>query len=336
MTRRHSWRRTAGLVAAGVVAALVASGCSSSSREASPASAPDRGKAAQPAQDNANAAQPAGAPAQAGGAAAQAPPQGNAAQAPTKVVPDDRAIVYTGTMNVQVSKVDEQANAAATIVQGARGFVGGDNRTINDSHKEARLVLRVPAAEFYNVLGRLSGLGEEVSRSVSTEDVTEQVADINSRVTTAQASVERVRALLARAQNLGEIVTLEAEVAKREAELESLKARQRKLADLTALSTITLVLATKDAPPVVKKAKKPDSGFVAGLKSGWRSFTASLEVLLQIVGALLPWLVALALPVALVLWLLRRGPVRSRPVHTAPAASVGNDEEERVPVAAGK
>jgi hypothetical protein len=170
---------------------------------------------------------------------------------------------------------------------------------------------------------------------VSTEDVTEQVADINSRVTTAQASVERVRALLARAQNLGEIVSLEAEVAKREAELESLKARQRKLADLTALSSITLVLTTKDAPPPKKVEPKPETGFLAGLKSGWRSFTASLEVLLQIVGALLPWLLALAVPVVLVMWLLRRGPVRRRAGRTA-SAPAAEDDGERVPVAAGK
>ena len=87
--------------------------------------------------------------------------------------------------------------------------------------------------------------------------------------------------------------------------LESLKGQQRSLDDLTALSTIAVTLlgkaAAKPAPP-----QAAQGGFLAGLKSGWKAFTASIKVILTVLGALLPFAVVLGVPVWLVLWWLRR------------------------------
>jgi hypothetical protein len=50
-------------------------------------------------------------------------------------------------------------------------------------------------------------------------------------------------------------------------------------------------------------------------------FVASTEVLLTVLGALLPFLVALAVPTVLIVWLLRRRrPVAAAPPTVAPAA----------------
>jgi hypothetical protein len=235
-------------------------------------------------------------------------------------VPETRSIIYTGTITVRVTKVDEAALRASAAATGAGGFVGGDERTSTSSRANAKLVLRVPADKFTDVLNTLHDLGKEESRSVSTQDVTEQVADVDARIANAQASVERVRALMARAQTIGEITSLESELSRREGDLESLKARKRKLDDLTALSTITLVLLGPDEPSA--PAKKADTGFLAGLKGGWSAFLASMEVLLTIIGALVPWLVALGIPLTLVWWLVRRSR-RNRPVQLVPAAAGG-------------
>jgi hypothetical protein len=91
----------------------------------------------------------------------------------------------------------------------------------------------------------ISKLGRDAhdeSRELSTDDVTDQVADLDARISTGQASVDRVRDLLAKAQNIGEIVSLESDLSRREADLESLKSRKHKLDDQTTLSTITAVL----------------------------------------------------------------------------------------------
>jgi hypothetical protein len=236
-----------------------------------------------------------------GGTAGKAEPG-----APAQVAIDSRSLIFTGTVTIQVSDVGRAASDVSTIATTAGGFVGGDERTSDKDRARARLILRVPSARFTGAVDGISKLGRDgrdSSRQLSTQDVSDQVTDLDARIATGQASVDRVRDLLARAQNLGEIVSLESELSRREADLESLKSRKRKLDDQTTLSTITAVLL---GPQAAGGAGGPETGFLAGLKAGWHALTASMGVLLTVLGALLPWLVGLGLPALAVRWTLRR------------------------------
>ncbi|MFC6014975.1 DUF4349 domain-containing protein [Plantactinospora solaniradicis] len=227
-----------------------------------------------------------------------------------------RAIVYTGSITVRVEDVDGKAAEAARIATGAGGFVGGDNRSSDESAAEATLQLRVPADRFAAVVDQLAGLGDTVRRDIKTDDVTEETLDLDARIATQKARVDSGRRLLAQAKSLTDLVMLEGELAKREADLASLEAKKRRLADLTALSTITAILLGPNA----QEDDEPATGFLAGLKGGWEAFVASLRVLLTVLGALLPWAIAMGLPVLGVFWLVRRLRARrSGPVPTAPS-----------------
>lgn len=226
-----------------------------------------------------------------------------------------RAIVYTGSITVRVADVDAKAAEAARIATEAGGFLGGDNRSSDESSAEATLQLRVPADRFATVVDRLAGLGDQVRRDIKTDDVTEQTLDLDARIATQRVRVESGRRLLAQAKSLSDLVMLESELAKRESDLASLEAKKRRLADLTALSTITAVLLGPTARE--EDDDEPTTGFLAGLKGGWEAFVASLKFLLTVLGALLPWIVALGLPVAGLFWLLRR--LRARRTPTVPA-----------------
>ncbi|GAA1806169.1 DUF4349 domain-containing protein [Planosporangium flavigriseum] len=251
-------------------------------------------------------------------------PDGKADSGIPKQVPvDSRALIFTGTVTIRVPDVGRAASDVSALATAAGGFIGGDDRTSDQDRSQARLTLRVPSARFTEVVSGISKLGrngKDESRQLSTQDVTDEVTDVDARIATGQASVNRVRELLARAQNISEIVSLESELARREADLESLKSRKRKLDDLTAMSAVTAVLLG----PQAAVTNKPETGFLAGLKAGWHAFTASMQVLLTVLGALLPFLLGAALPALAVVWALRRRrrPRPSRPDSepTAPAS----------------
>jgi hypothetical protein len=125
---------------------------------------------------------------------------------------------------------------------------------------------------------------------------------VASRVRNAQASVARIRALLSRATKLSDVVLLESEMATRQADLEALQARQRVLADQTALATLTVDLhAEGTAGPT-----EPDTGFLAGLAAGWDAFTGAAVVGLTALGALTPFLAIALLVLLVLLAVLRR------------------------------
>lgn len=273
---------TVTVLALSLTAAMAVGGCSAGGRSASSAQQAAGGKAA-----------PANQP---------------AAGAPVQYQVDKRALVYTGSMTVRVPDVDVAADKATAIGTTAGGFLGGDKRTSDSSRSEATLVLRVPAAKLNGVVSDLAGLGKQESRSINTDDVTDEMVDLDARITTQQASVNRTRALFAEAKTITEIASVEAELAKREADLGSLEARKRKLADVTTLSTITAILLGPQAAGPAET--KP--GFLTGLKVGWIAFVGAIMVMLTVLGFLLPFAVVLAIPGWIVWRILRR---RRRPVN---------------------
>jgi hypothetical protein len=220
------------------------------------------------------------------------------------VDPADRQVIRTATLAVRVENVRDAAQSAATIAQNAKGLVAGENRSLDEDRSVAEMTIRVPGDEFEATLTALSALGQEENRAIKTDDVTEASLDLDARITSQQASVNRVRALMARANTIGEIVSVEGELTRREAELAALVQRKRTLGDQVQYSTISLSLrgpaAVTPEPP-----QEDESGFLVGLKDGWNAFLSTVGAVLTVVGAILPFLLIVG-PLVVLFWWLRR------------------------------
>ncbi|MEU4604377.1 DUF4349 domain-containing protein [Kribbella sp. NPDC023972] len=206
-----------------------------------------------------------------------------------------RAIIKTGSLTIEAEDVDAQRQKAITVITGLKGQVASEDTGSDHGGKitRANLVLKVPTASYETAIQRLSELGKRMQIHQESSDVTEQVVDVESRIASQRASLERMRTLLAKANTIGEIVSVETELTRREADLESLLAKQKNLALQTELATLALTLTAKgEAPPV---PQDPERGFMAGLKGGWGAFAATFVVLATVLGAVLPFLVLLAL-----------------------------------------
>jgi TolA-binding protein len=173
----------------------------------------------------------------------------------------------------------------------------------------------VPSDKLDAVLGELGSVGKVIRSSSSSQNVGAQIIDAQSRLATMRVSVERVRGFLDKATDLTQIVTLEAELTRRESDLEALEAQLASLKGSVARSPIQVSLTTE---PTVIAPPAPATGFLAGLTNGWKAFAASVSVVLTVVGAVLPFGV-LALLIGLPLWLVLR---RRRTVQAPPAVVV--------------
>lgn len=206
------------------------------------------------------------------------------AVAAARVLPDG-TLIRTAELTVVVDDVAAAADEAADVAARAAGVVQAEERSGTGPDRSAVVVLRVPPSAFDDVLGRLAALGREQERHVDTQDVTEQLVDLDSRVATQAASVARVRALLDRAQDVGDVVDIEGELTERTAALESLQARRAALRDRVDLSTVTLRLHSDDGPLA---ASGPD-GFRDGLAVGWAALVSAGRALAVAAGVLLPF-----------------------------------------------
>ncbi|MGW8766024.1 DUF4349 domain-containing protein [Streptomyces sp. NPDC055815] len=253
------------------------------------------------------------------GAADSAP---GAAGKPAAKVPAQQHVIRTAELSVEVKDAAKALAAARRAATDAGGHVENETtERVDDSRLTSQIVLRVPQERYDSVLTELAGAGKLLDRKASAKDVTDQVVDVESRIATQRASVARVRTLMDRAEKLSDVVTLEGELSRRQADLEALLAQRDSLRDRTTMATITLRLLEPEKPSAEEKeAGRP--GFADALSGGWYALVGAAAWIGVVLTALAPWL-AVAL-VVFVLWrrlvrprLAARGP---RPAGAAPAA----------------
>ena len=122
----------------------------------------------------------------------------------------DRKLARRADISITVADVDAAAAKVRAIAASAKGMVTAeaissepDDTTVGGF---STITISVPTAELDATLDRLAEIGKVHSRNASTDDVTAQYVDTESRVKTMQSSVDRVRALMSQATKLGDIV----------------------------------------------------------------------------------------------------------------------------------
>ncbi len=316
-------------LALALAATVALSGCgggnesASSSGPAQPVVSGERAGAAGGASDSAAQSAP-GAPGKAAGGSSA----GNAAIDPASLTaaPDQlarRAAIAVQVKNIgqAVAKVRSTAAAADGIVLSENiGTGGGGDVPLADSARVTattygEITISVPSTELDSVIAELGGIGTVIRSTSASENVGGQIVDTQSRLATMRVSVERVRGFLAQSKDLTQIVAMEAELTRRQADLESLEAQLASLKGSVARSPVQVSLTTE--PGVI--AQEPRTGFLVGLTGGWDAFTGSVAVVLTILGAVLPFGVVIALVGAPIWWVLRRRRATATAATAAPA-----------------
>ena len=241
-------------------------------------------------------------------------PGGGGGATPVPVPPADRKVVMVVTLDVQVPNVASASVQVSSLAEGAGGYVASQQAALGAERPSSTLVLKVPPDKVTLVLQSIAGLGRVTNQTQQADDVTSQYFDLESRITTARASVERVRGFLSRTANVSELAGLEAELTRRETELEQLVAAQQGLAARSAMATVTVALTP--APPTTTTTvaptttTQPELTARRALRNG-TDVLANIGTGFAIVGAFLLPFLPLLLIVAVVLWALRRRSARS-------------------------
>lgn len=242
-----------------------------------------------------------------------------------KAVQLHRAVIRKGNVALRADDVGQAQADVQKVVNRYFGQVTEEKTTTDDEGSPAytNMVLRIPTAQFGDAMDALKGVetAELVSANSSEDDVTGKLIDTQSRLEAQKRSIARITVLFARAENIRDIMAIESELSRRQADLDSLERQAAFLRGQTSMSTITVSI-DQIPPKATKKVEKDDdAGFLTGLKAGWDSLTAFAVALATVLGALLPWLIVVAIvaPFAyLVIRVVRRR--TSKPGRTPSAA----------------
>ena len=231
--------------------------------------------------------------------------------AAAKYAPAGRQLIYTAQLTVRAASVASAVSRATSIVTAAGGYVSAENASAGQgqpSQASATVTFQIPVAGYAATLAALSGggLGTQLSLAQQAQDVTQQVADVGSRVASDQAAIAQLRDLLKHAGDVSSLLSVQNQIDSQESDLESMLAQQNALDHETAYATVTLTLVGPKAAAKPPAKSAPPPGLARGLDGGWHALRLTVGWLLTILGAVAPFVAAVAVVGGLAWWGRRR------------------------------
>jgi Domain of unknown function (DUF4349) len=329
-------RRLLPLVALPAGLALISmaalAGCSGSGASSAASSAPALGAPDAHAANGAIASPAVAGPASAAAGSKSAASGAGAGQdaSAARFAPAGQQLIFTAQLTVRARDVDNAVSQATSIATGAGGYVSSENASSDPaqpSQSMATVTLKIPVVAYPGTLSELSGnaLGTRLSLTQQTQDVTQQVADVNSRVASDEAAISQLRALLARAGSVGDLLSVQNQIDSEESDLEAMQSQQNALNHETAYATVTLTVIGPKAAVKPKPKPAPPPGLRGGLAGGWHALRVTVSWLLAVIGAIAPFAAVVAVAGAAALWVRRRLTARTSRAADSAGSAGGAD-----------
>ncbi len=229
---------------------------------------------------------------------------------PDVVTPQNKNLAIDVSYGIEVDDIRKGINDVVALSDRHGGQIFERKINITDDRSStASFVIKLPPADVESAIADLDAVGIRRTASQGTEDVTTQVVDIDARLVSAQASLDRVRKLLEAATDLGQILSLESQLTERETLVEQYTATKRALSDRVSLATLRVQLSLSPAPvatTVTEPAPPAKPTIAKAFRSGWNGFLTVLAAIMIFIGYTAPFLVLVAIAAAVLIPISRR------------------------------
>jgi len=223
----------------------------------------------------------------------------------------NRAIIKTGTVRIEVDNATETRARLETRVAELGGYTAGSDVTRhqenNETWQEGYVVVRVPSENFSAMMEAASADATVLSEQTETEDVTDQLVDLNARLENLRAERNQLRELYNRSNSTEDVLAVQERLSDVQGEIERLEAQQRNLQNRVAYSTLRI----EYQEPRPEFARIEQTRFYE--QSPLEALGNSIATLVRVARTLflagvivLPWIAVAAVPVGLLVVIVRR------------------------------
>lgn len=181
----------------------------------------------------------------------------------------DRLVIRAAQITLTVDDTLSATGSIRNLATTKGGFVFSSITYTEENLQYAQITLRVPADRFDETIAdlRTAPYVVEVEREESSsQDVSAEFVDNESRLTALEETQRRYLALLSEADTVDEILRLENELTDVRSQIETIKGRQNYLSEMTSFSTVTVTLEPENGTQ-----NDPDDGMAVTriFESAW-------------------------------------------------------------------
>jgi hypothetical protein len=199
-------------------------------------------------------------------------------------------LIKKAELSVVVKSIDATTKSVTNIVEKQQGdILGFQNQKPPDSsvRQTASVEIRVPQERLETTLEALAKLGTVENRSLTAEDVTEQLVDSEARLRNLRKSEEMVLKIMERSGSVGDVLKASQELSNIRESIERIDAQLKSLRNQVAYSTISLTLEA-----AVSAQQTPEPSLGLRVQETWGKATHSVGELTLGLFGLGIWLLA--------------------------------------------
>ncbi len=163
-------------------------------------------------------------------------------EVPPSGVVTEKKFIKTGRIEFETDDADATRKNIMASVKASNAYVSRDEENRSGNAVSYTIVVHVPAARFDTFLNSATkGVTDFREKSISSEDVTAQYVDTESRLKTKKEIENRYRALLTKANTVKDILEIERELGEIRTDIEATEAQFRQLKGDIKYSTLHIV-----------------------------------------------------------------------------------------------
>lgn len=148
----------------------------------------------------------------------------------------ERKLIKTGSVTLEVQSL----SAADSAVEKWSASLGGYISNSYSHQTGANYTVKIPAARFDEAMKTAGDLGILREHSISTQDVSEQFYDLQTRLSNKRVMRDNLRAYLEKAKDIKDLLQIEKELNSVLTEIESMEGRMKRLSNQIDYATITV------------------------------------------------------------------------------------------------
>jgi len=196
-------------------------------------------------------------------------------------------LIRTASVRLEVADVETALKAATALTDEQLGDVIGlddESPTSQSAAHTATMEIRVPQYRFDQMLGALGALGKVRSRSVSAQDVSDQIVDASARLRNLRRTEADILNIMDRSGNIEQVLDVTQQLGNVREQIERLDAQIQGMQYQVAYSTINITFVSSGVV-----ATPRGFGLLAG---AWKNALSSLRDVTVGILSLALWLVA--------------------------------------------